>query len=75
MLYSFFSPSASWHLLVSQNVHRFTIQAVRVTVNDLNILSILPLPFQVGNRGPLQQRGAVLVDSIEPVKQIFGQGD
>jgi hypothetical protein len=42
---------ASWHFLVSQNVHRLTIQAVRVTVDDLEILSIPHLPFDGGGRG------------------------
>jgi hypothetical protein len=58
-------------LLVFQRVHRFTIQALSVSVDDLDIFAIPRLPFQlsqVGSRGPLQQRRPVLVHTVHPSK-------
>jgi hypothetical protein len=58
-------------LLISENIHRLTIQAIRVPVDDIEILLVPHLPFEVskpGERSSLQKRGTILIHSIEAVK-------
>lgn len=67
---------ASRQLLVFQRVHCFTIQALRIAVNDLNIPTIPCISFQlsqVGEGSPLKQGGAILLHPVKPLKQISWQ--
>ncbi len=65
-------------MLVFQRVQRLAIQAVRVAIDDLNMSSVPLFPFEAGEisqRGPLDERGAVLVDTIQSAEELLWKGD
>jgi len=69
---------ASPKLLVFQRIQRLTVQAVRVAIDDLDISTVTLFSFEaskVGHRGPLDERGAVLVNAIQSAEKLLWKCD
>ena len=61
-------------LLISQRVHRFTVETTGVGVDNLSVSFVSGESFQlceVGQGGAFQKRRAILVDSIQPAEQFL----
>jgi hypothetical protein len=64
--------------LVFERVHRLSIQALRVPVDNLEVTLVASLPVQLRQIRlgcTLQNSGSVTVDPVEAQEQLFGQGD